>query len=396
LEEVYETKASIYLVMELCLGGDLFDCLYSDKHTDWRYSEYDTAKLGKQMLSAVQYLHSKGIIHRDLKLENFLFSTSDVCSELKLIDFGLSKHFQLGEIHHEAVGTPYTVAPEILTSNCYDEKSDVWSIGVLVYMLLSGEPPFGGCGDEVNLTTLRDKIASGIPDYTPKHVWSNISDEAISFISSLLVVNPRYRPIAANAKRSPWLMEHNVDTKIDFLLRDDYMQQLTEYKGYGMLRKLLCKVISLSIYPYWFDEFQQEFGKFETNDCGEVTLEAFKAVLLTTWKSCEIEALFDAMCLTNTNQTFVRCDFFAALYTLCDVDIDSLSIAFDRIDVEDEGFITTGDIIRVLKSDGITSKETASAMFMPVFDIIENIGDRISCYSFLKLLKGKIKEDDLT
>jgi len=248
----------------------------------------------------------------------------------------------------------------------------------------------------VNLTTLRDKIASGIPDYTPKHVWSNISDQAISFISSLLVVNPRYRPIAANAKRSPWLMEHNVDTKIDFLLRDDYMQQLTEYKGYGMLRKLLCKVISLSIYPYWFDEFQQEFGKFETNDCGEVTLEAFKAVLLTTWKSCEIEALFDAMCLTNTNQTFVRCDFFAALYTLCDVDIDSLSIAFDRIDVEDEGFITTGDIIRVLKSDGITSKETASAMFMPVFDIIENIGDRISCYSFLKLLKGKIKEDDLT
>jgi len=395
LEEVYETSASIYLVMELCRGGDLFDCLYNHNQTVRRYSEYETAKLGKQMLSALQYLHSKGIIHRDLKLENFLFSTSETSSELKLIDFGLSKHFKVGEIHYEAVGTPYTAAPEILASNCYDERSDVWSIGVLIYMLLSGEPPFGGLGEEVNLTTLRNKIASGVPDFTPDHVWSNISDEAMAFINGLLVIDPKFRPTAANAKRFQWLTLYNFDTFGDFLLRADYVRQLVKYKGYGMLRKLLCKVVSLSIYPYWFHDFQLEFNKFETNDFGEVTLEAFKAVFQADWKYCKVEDVFDAICLTNTNRTFVRCDFFAALYNLCDVDSNSLSIAFARIDIEDEGFICTDDIIRVLKSDGITSKETASEMFMPVFDFIESIGDRISCYSFLKLLKGQIKEDDL-
>jgi calcium-dependent protein kinase len=89
------------------------------------------------MLSSVRYIHNKGIIHRDLKLENFLFSDEDAKSELKMIDFGLSKHFQFGEIHHEAVGTPYTVAPEVIRGS-YDERCDVWAIGVITYLLLSG------------------------------------------------------------------------------------------------------------------------------------------------------------------------------------------------------------------------------------------------------------------
>ena len=86
------------------------------------------ARLVKQMLSSVRYIHNKGIIHRDLKLENFLFSDLDSTSELKMIDFGLSKHFTFGEVQHEAVGTPYTVAPEVIRGS-YDERCDVWAIG---------------------------------------------------------------------------------------------------------------------------------------------------------------------------------------------------------------------------------------------------------------------------
>lgn len=100
LEEVYESHSEIYLVQELCLGGELFDRL--DEQPDYHYTEAECARLVKQMLSAVRYLHSKGIIHRDLKLENFLFSSTAASSELKMIDFGLSKHFRYGEVQHEA------------------------------------------------------------------------------------------------------------------------------------------------------------------------------------------------------------------------------------------------------------------------------------------------------
>jgi serine/threonine protein kinase len=103
LEEVYESQSEIYLVQELCLGGELFDRL--DEQPDYHYTEAECARLVKQMLNAVRYLHSKGIIHRDLKLENFLFSGTEKDSELKMIDFGLSKHFRYGEVQHEAVGT---------------------------------------------------------------------------------------------------------------------------------------------------------------------------------------------------------------------------------------------------------------------------------------------------
>jgi len=114
IEEVYESTNEIYIVQELCLGGDLFDRL--DEQPDYHYTEAQCAKLVKQMLSSLRYLHSKGIIHRDLKLENFLFSSPRPESELKMIDFGLSKHFEVGQHHCEKVGTPYTVAPYVMNA----------------------------------------------------------------------------------------------------------------------------------------------------------------------------------------------------------------------------------------------------------------------------------------
>ena len=112
------------------------------------------------MLYALRYLHSKKVIHRDLKLENFLFSSTSENSELKMIDFGLSKHFKYGEELHEAVGTPYTVAPEVIRGS-YDEKCDLWAIGVITFLLLSGDSPFGGCGGPESLATVRSNILQG-------------------------------------------------------------------------------------------------------------------------------------------------------------------------------------------------------------------------------------------
>ena len=122
LEAVYESEDEIFLIQELLKGGDLFDHL--DAQPEEHYGEAQCARLVKQILSAVRYIHSKGIIHRDLKLENFLFDSPGPEGELKMIDFGLSKHFKDGSKHHEPVGTRYTVAPEVILGD-YDEKVDV-------------------------------------------------------------------------------------------------------------------------------------------------------------------------------------------------------------------------------------------------------------------------------
>ena len=135
LEEVYESPTAIYLVQELCLGGDLFDRL--DAQEDVHYTEAKCARLIKQIVDAVRYIHDRGIIHRDLKLENFMFSSMSADSELRMIDFGLSKHFALGDVQDEAVGSAYTCAPEVIRGK-YNERADEWSIGVITYLLLSG------------------------------------------------------------------------------------------------------------------------------------------------------------------------------------------------------------------------------------------------------------------
>ena len=111
IEEVYESENEMYIVQELCSGGELFDRL--EEQPDYHYSEAQCAKLVKQMVSAVRYLHSKGIIHRDLKLENFLFASTRPDSELKMIDFGLSRYYVEGQQLCEQVGTPYCVAPYV-------------------------------------------------------------------------------------------------------------------------------------------------------------------------------------------------------------------------------------------------------------------------------------------
>ena len=131
------------------------------------------------MLCSVRYCHSKGIIHRDLKLENFIFGSRESSANLCMIDFGLSKHFIHGDIQHEAVGTPYTVAPEVILGS-YDEKCDVWAMGVICFLLLSGVPPFGGCGGMESLSVIRDNILSGEVKFEPAEIWNDVSEGTLA------------------------------------------------------------------------------------------------------------------------------------------------------------------------------------------------------------------------
>lgn len=161
---------------------------------------HQTAKTVAEMLSAVAFLHSRKICHRDLKLENWVLeSGKDVWSPLKLIDFGLSTHFTPGHRLSRVVGSSYYVAPEVLKKS-YTEACDLWSLGVIVYMLLSGAPPFYGKNDEA----IKASIVQGEYQF-PHELFRDVSDDAMAFVSCLLSYSIEYRYTAEQALTHPWL-----------------------------------------------------------------------------------------------------------------------------------------------------------------------------------------------
>ncbi|CAK0833386.1 unnamed protein product, partial [Prorocentrum cordatum] len=197
LLEVYESEVdqAVLLVMELCTGKELFERLSERK---W-YSEFDAARVARQMLDAVSYLHTQNICHRDLKLENWLYESTASEAKLKLCDFGFGQIVEPSVQLTATLGSLYYVAPEVLEGS-YGLPCDMWSVGVIVYMLLSGVPPFDGKTD----TDVMQKIRSGRFQSTGKR-WEGISETAKHFVKSLLRKDPYERLTAAEAAQHAWL-----------------------------------------------------------------------------------------------------------------------------------------------------------------------------------------------
>eukprot|EP00566_Odontella_aurita_P004014 CAMPEP_0113570380 /NCGR_PEP_ID=MMETSP0015_2-20120614/24932_1 /TAXON_ID=2838 /ORGANISM="Odontella" /LENGTH=1169 /DNA_ID=CAMNT_0000473145 /DNA_START=72 /DNA_END=3581 /DNA_ORIENTATION=- /assembly_acc=CAM_ASM_000160 len=400
LEEVYESLSEIYLVQELCVGGELFDRL--DEQPDYHYTEAQCARLVKQMLNSVRYIHSKGIIHRDLKLENFLFSSTEANSELKMIDFGLSKHFKFGEVQHEAVGTPYTVAPEVIRG-CYDERCDVWAIGVITFLLLSGDPPFGGCGGPEPLMTVRENILRGQFEFEPEDVWENVSPQAIEFIKKLLVTDPNHRPTARETQRSSWLKEwanksRNIE---DNILNPNVVKALVNFKEYSDMRKLLCEVLSFTLLPDQIADLRREFEKLDTDGSGEISLSGLKQVLISNAGTGslgalteeEVEDIFNAMRVRKTETRIHWHEFIAAGLSQCKVDDRNLKLAFDRLDADHKGYITFENVTDLLGNDPSHSEDAMRRMWGDSMKACNCMRARITYDDFLLLMKGQTKPD---
>jgi len=195
LIEEFETPQKLFLVMELVTGGELFDKLVQKG----QYSERSASTIVRKICSAISYLHSVGIAHRDLKPENLLLKDG-TDTEVMLSDFGLSKLFGEEQVMKTACGTPYYVAPEVLGATGYDKEVDLWSIGVITYLLLCGYPPFYG----ESLPEVFEQILKGQFEFNAPY-WDNISNDAKDFIRKLLMVDPVKRMSAEQTLNHPWL-----------------------------------------------------------------------------------------------------------------------------------------------------------------------------------------------
>eukprot|EP01092_Planopodium_desertum_P003606 TRINITY_DN16666_c0_g1_i4.p1 TRINITY_DN16666_c0_g1~~TRINITY_DN16666_c0_g1_i4.p1 ORF type:complete len:278 (-),score=68.07 TRINITY_DN16666_c0_g1_i4:70-813(-) len=196
LKAVFEDPKKVYLVMELVTGGELFDRIVEKGS----YSERDAAVLVAKIVDAIANLHEQKIAHRDLKPENLLLKSKKSDTSVKIADFGLSRMIDEKAMMQTACGTPGYVAPEVLKATGYGEEVDMWSIGVIAYILLCGFPPFYGD----TIPEIFEQIMAADFEY-PDDYWKGISKSAKDFINKLLVVDPKKRLTARDALSHPWL-----------------------------------------------------------------------------------------------------------------------------------------------------------------------------------------------
>jgi len=183
-------------------GGELFSRIEESQG----FSERDAAEIVAEICSAVKFLHDRNIAHRDLKPENLLFSNKGKKATLKLTDFGFAKEANNRDTLKTPCYTPYYVAPEVLGSKKYDLSCDIWSLGVIIYILLCGFPPFFSTQGLPLSPGMKKRIRLGQFDF-PKPEWSEVSDEAKDLIRGCLKTNPQERLTIDQVVETKWISQ---------------------------------------------------------------------------------------------------------------------------------------------------------------------------------------------
>ncbi|CAM9405389.1 unnamed protein product [Ectocarpus sp. 6 AP-2014] len=229
----YEEEKTLYMALELCEGGELFDRIVSKTF----YNEKEARDLVRTLLRTVKHLHDQNIIHRDLKPENLLLVDKQDNANLKIADFGFAKkHDARSEVLKTQCGTPGYVAPEILKSTPYGSPVDMWSIGVITYILLGGYPPF----HDDNQARLFQKIRRGKFSFHEQY-WDPISDGAKDLIARMLTVDPVQRITAAQALAHPWVMSE--DDELETSELGDSLQRMRVFNARRKFKSAIATII---------------------------------------------------------------------------------------------------------------------------------------------------------
>ncbi|XP_020223461.1 CDPK-related kinase 1 [Cajanus cajan] len=267
--EAYEDDDNVYIVMELCKGGELLDRILS---RGGKYSEEDARVVMIQILSVVAFCHLQGVVHRDLKPENFLFTSKDENSTLKAIDFGLSDYVKPDERLNDIVGSAYYVAPEVLHRS-YGTEADMWSIGVIAYILLCGSRPFWARTE----SGIFRAVLKADPSFD-EAPWPSLSTDAKDFVKRLLNKDYRKRLTAAQALSHPWLVNHHDDMRIPL---DMIIHKLVKaYICSSSLRKSALGALAKTLTVTQLAYLRDQFTLLGPNKSGLISMQNFKTAIL--------------------------------------------------------------------------------------------------------------------
>ena len=332
--ETYNDNYYFHIVMELCRGKDLLSRINKGIN-----DEKIIATIIMKILHSISYCHSKGISHRDLKPDNIIFESPDIDSDIKLIDFGLSKKFKSSEKLHSILGTPYYVAPEILTKN-YNEKCDIWSVGIITYLLIVGDVPFKGKNNnDIFNKILHQKINFNY------NKWKNFSKEAKNFVQLLLQKDFNKRPSAQEALNHNWFI--NIFTKIhkSILIEPSIFIALKNYKPCNILKKLVYKYIINSMGHAELKKYKNALFAFDISHNGYVDLTELNKVFELLKKDISEEQIKKLMNASEGKKYLNYTEFIMCCLNLKEVlKIDKLESAFRYFDINNDGYIDASDI----------------------------------------------------
>ena len=376
LYEIYENDNYIYLVMELCTGGELFDRIIQKTEQGKQFTEKEVANIFQQMMSAINYCHSNKIVHRDLKPENLLLATQDENSPIKVIDFGMSRIFNNKQAMFDKVGTAYYISPEVL-DGFYDEKCDIWSAGVILYILLCGYPPFNGNDDDEIFESIK-KRKFVFPDAE----WANISKEAKDLINKMLS-DPLTRLTAEQVLGHPWLVNQlNKNTKAKEIKLN--FNTFKTYSGANKLSRAVLTYIASRLTDDEVKKLKDAFQKIDVNGDGMLTLDELKNAISQNPEVhvMNIEQIFKTIDTDNSgviNYTeFLAASIDKRIY----LQEDKLRDAFKLFDEDKSGKISKSEISKVLKF------KKSGAEMTKLFEKYDLNGDgEIDFDEFLNMMK---------
>jgi len=380
LFESFEDHRNIYLILELATGGELFDRIIDAGH----FTEVQAAIVMQHMFRAIFYMHESHICHRDIKPENFLFTTKDPIEKslIKVIDFGLACKFESNQVLTTKAGTPYYVAPQVLAGK-YDQASDLWSLGVVMYVLLCGYPPFYGDTDADVLAKVRlGNFSFNAAD------WKSISEDAKGLIRHLLKMNPRDRYTGEQALNHVWV-RNKAPKAQGVALQSSLVDNLRGFRSQNKLKKAALHVIASQLGESQIKALRDTFIALDGNGDGLLTAAEMKEGLMTCGLKDippDLQQIMDSIDSDGSGvidyTEFLAASLDKKVYMAEDVCWQAFRI-FDR---NGDGKIDKDEIAAMLHDDGV--KNCAARDMAEIMAEIDKNGDgQIDFEEFMAMMK---------
>lgn len=342
LHGVFEDRKNVHLVMDLCTGGELFDHILASGG----YTEANAASVMRTILSVVNHCHEMGVIHRDIKPENFLWADASY-TRLMAIDFGLSAFFKPGKFFKDLVGSKYYVAPEVLRRS-YTQQADIWSCGVLMYMMFTGLPPF--LGD--TLHDVFDNILKGEIDYDCDP-WPELSSEAKKCTKMMLTHKSAKRATASDLLKHPWMAENGVAS--DKPVNSAVIRRLEGFSGMNRVQQIARKIIVRNLPMEEIEGLKHLFETLDADKNGTISADELRTAISRQQLNLpmeEFEQVLKAADVDGDGMVDYN-EFLAATLNAANLaKEENLLRAFEHFDSDHSGYITRDELIEALKGYG--------------------------------------------